>query len=679
MKKTREVFWTEKKWRKIFSVFVSVLLWGILAVSIIIEGFEWPSHAISIFLMALIMAGLALGFKMNKPVSIIFTLLIPAASFYAVEGYSHLALTDISGGIQFLNLLVFYLLFAILWSVFGKSSVASAALSLIVMIIGLINYYVVAFRGTPVVPWDLLSVSTALSVTKNYVFSLDGRVVMISMIFILMAVLGSRIDLHFRWSIKREIFLAASVVISTVYVFFLQTPFAAEKFNLDDILFTPNVMYRNNGFTVSFLTNLQYLRFEKPDGYSEEAVKEIIQKTYEAAGEASGSKEIKAGPEQYPNIVVVMNESFSDMGEIALFSTNKDYMPFIHSMQKGEVDNCVTGKLLTSVLGGNTANSEFEFLTGDTMAFLPPGSIAYQQYIKSRTPNFAMALNENEGYDTTAIHPYYASGWEREIVYPYFGFGSDYFLEDMQEDGALKKNAEYLRKYISDKSLVNMLTDMYENKAGDRPLFTFAVTMQNHGGYFDAYDNFKQQIELLNVEDDYNKSYMDMYLSLIKESDEAFENLINYFKDYEEPTIVLMFGDHQPGDYVINSIYDTEKKRSLEESQNRYTVPFVMWANFDIEDEQIDKISVNYLSVLLSEKAGIPMTGYQTYLSQLRETLPVITANVIIDKDGNYYANNRTKDCPYEDILNEYSILQYNHLFDKEHRQNEFFGDTSGD
>lgn len=678
MKKTREVFWTQKKWRKVLGMIISVLLWGVLAVSIIIEGFEWPSHIISALLILLIMAGLFSGFKMNRPVSVIVALLIPAASFYAIEGYSHLALTDISGGIQVLNLLVFYLIFAILWSVFGKSSIALSALSLVMMIIGLINYYVVAFRGTPVVPWDLLSVSTALSVSKNYIFSIDGHVVMISMIFVLMAVLGSRTDLHFKWSVKRGICIAASVVISAAYVFFLQTPFVAEKFDLDDVLFTPNTMYKNNGFTVSFLTNLQYLRFEKPDGYSEEAVKEIIQKTYETAGndKNAGHKSDKA---QYPNIVVIMNESFSDMGDIAVFDTNQDYMPFIHSLQKGELDNCVTGKLLTSVLGGNTANSEFEFLTGDSMAFLPPGSIAYQQYIKGRTPNFAMALNEDEGYDTTAMHPYYAAGWEREKVYPYFGFGSDYFLEDMEKDESLKKNVEYLRKYISDKSLVNMITDMYEHKTNDSPLFTFAVTMQNHGGYFDAYDNFDQQIELLNVEDDYNKSYMDMYLSLIKESDEALENLIDYFKDYEEPTIVLMFGDHQPGDYVINSIYDTKKERSLEESQNRYTVPFVMWANFDIEDEQIDKISVNYLSTLLSEKAGLPLTGYQTYLSQLRKTLPVITANVIIDKDGNYYANNRTNDCPYEDILNEYAILQYNHLFDSEHRQNEFFGDTAGD
>lgn len=36
---------------------------------------------------------------------------------------------------------------------------ALSVLALAMMLHWLINYYVVAFRGTPVVPWDLLSVS----------------------------------------------------------------------------------------------------------------------------------------------------------------------------------------------------------------------------------------------------------------------------------------------------------------------------------------------------------------------------------------------------------------------------------------------------------------------------------------------------------------------------------------
>lgn len=668
MKNISGVLWTQKRWRKVTAIIISVLLLAALTVSIVLEGFQWPYHAVTILLLPIIGAGLFFGFKMSRKVSIIFMAAIPAVCFYALEGYSHFAFTDMTAGIQLLNLCVFYLIFIILLFASGKSSIALTGLSLAMMVIGLINYYVVAFRGTPVVPWDLLSVSTALSVTVNYVFSLDGRVVMITCIFVIAAVLGSRTDVKVKWSVKRSIAAALSVVLCFFFVGFLQTPLAANAFAMDDILFTPNVMYRNNGFTVSFLTNLKYLQTEKPNGYGSEAVAALTDSVQEDT--TSGAKNDKK-----PNIVVIMNESFSDMADIADFETNEDYMPFVHSALSGELDNCVAGKMVSSVLGGNTANSEFEFLTGDTMAFLPPGSIAYQQYIKSSTPNFTTFLSDALGYHTVAMHPYYAGGWNRDIVYPFFGFDEAYFLEDMRSsDCYLHEDASYLREYISDKSVVDMITGRYERHEDEAPLFTFAVTMQNHGGYFDAYDNFEQQIELLNVEEDYNKDYMDMYLSLMKESDEAFERLVNFFEDYDEPTIVLMFGDHQPGDYVINSIYDTKKEYSFEEQQKRYLVPFIMWANYDIEDEQIDKISANYLSTLLSEKAGLPLSGYQTWLSQLRETLPVITANVFIDSDGNVYPAGDSDETPYADVINDYAILQYNHLFDKTGRDETFFG-----
>ncbi len=668
MSNIKDVLWTPKRWRKIFGSIAGLLLFLLLGVSIVMDGFDAVYHTISIILLLCTTAALFFGFKMNKIVSLLFSAAIPAVCFYALEGYSHLAFADITAGIQFLNLGVFYLLFILLLFILGKSSAALGTLSMSMMVIGLINYYVVAFRGTPVVPWDLMSVSTALSVTVNYEFTLDGRVVMIMLIFILAAVLGSRTDIQMRWSIKRSVALAASLILVGSYITFLQTPLAARAFALDDILFTPNVMYRNNGFTVAFLNNLQYMETKKPEGYSEEKLNEFT----------SMPEALVDRKEGYPNIVVVMNESFADMADIAQIKTNEDAMPFVHSALNGEIENCVSGRMLASVLGGNTANSEFEFLTGDTMAFLPPGSIAYQQYIKEKTPNFTEFLSESLGYHTLALHPYGASGWNRNIVYPFFDFDEAYFLEDMRSRNCyLNDDISYLRDYVSDEALVDMITGRYERHEDKAPLFTFAVTMQNHGGYFDAHSNFHEEIELYDVEESYRKEYMDRYLSLMKKSDEAFEKLVRFFENYDEPTIVLMFGDHQPGDYVVPAIYDTEKEYTLEEQQKRYLVPFVMWANFELEDEYIEVISANYLNTVLSEKAGLPLNGYQTYLSELRKTLPVITANVMVDSKGEMYPVADAGETAYAQLMNDYAILQYNHLFDKNNRRNGFFGGKS--
>ena len=208
-------------------------------------------------------------------------------------------------------------------------------------------------------------------------------------------------------------------------------------------------------------------------------------------------------------------------------------------------------------------------------------------------------------------------------------------------------------------------------------MFTFEVTMQNHGGYSKEYPGFEPSIELTQIpEEEKTLSVIstERYLTLVKETDQAFEELINYFSNVDEDTIVVMFGDHQPSDYIANAILrlnNTDQESSIEEFQNGYKVPMIMWANYDIEEQDINQISVNYLSGLLMEQAGLPLTDYQTYLQSLRKTLPVITANIYIDKDGQFY---EYSDEAYKDQLNQYSILQYNHLCDNKNRVDKFFG-----
>ena len=670
----------KKKYQWIRLLLVVALLIAAMSFGIYTAGIQMPYALINIGLIGLIAAGLIYDFKFNTVLSVVMTVLVPILCFYLLEGYSHFALVNMAWQIQILNIILYALIFVLMAGISGNFARAGVITAAAEMAIGLINYYTVNFRQTPILPWDLLSVKTALSVTGNYTFKLPGEILMIAMLFILLAVIASKICLDVKGLRKRLIVSFAGVFAVFLYAAGIQTTQAGKMFGLDDILFTPNVLYRNNGFMVAFTVNMQYLKIDKPAGYNDESRKELAEqytiqaRTAQASAGGDGGNGV-TGEEKLPNIIVIMNESFSDLADIAEFETNQDYMPFIHSMEEGAVDNVVSGDFYVSVLGGNTANSEFEFLSGNTMAFLPPGSIAYQQYINDRMPSMAWTLQGCLNYETLGMHPYYASGWDRDEVYPYLGFQKTLFKEQITELASFKGSYGYLRKYISDQAVTDLIIEEYqpENRSGQQK-FTFAVTMQNHGGYFDEYANFKQEIELLNVKDDDYKFYTDMYLSLIKKSDEALENLVQYFETYDEPTIILFFGDHQPGNYVIRSIYDTEKERTIEESQQRYVVPFVMWANYDIEDEHIDKISANYLQTLLFEKAGIPLTGYQSYLADLRKTLPVITANVLIDKDGVYYASGESH--PYEELLSYYEAYQYNYMFDEKNRYNEFFGDV---
>lgn len=197
------------------------------------------------------------------------------------------------------------------------------------------------------------------------------------------------------------------------------------------------------------------------------------------------------------------------------------------------------------------------------------------------------------------------------------------------------------------------------------PMFVFAVTMQNHSAYNKLYDNFTPEITVNGLE---NNLSLTTYMSLVRESDRAFEGLVNYFSDYEEPTVILMFGDHQPNNSIATPLlkdagidYD---ESNLELSEGRYIVPYILWSNFDMEmqeDYDIDDVSVNYLSGILMDAAGLPKSAYQTFLSEVREDFPVITGHSFIDKNG--------KITPISEYYNFdklalYAKFQYNYLFD---------------
>lgn len=593
-------------------------------------------------------------FRTPLALQIIITILVPIAAFYLLEAFSHQPF-EITWKIQVLNILFFMLLEVILICITGRTSVASLILMFVALAVGLINYYTLQFRGTPVLPWDILSVKTAASVTTEYDFKVTWHVIWISLVMLTVAAC-SIIFTHIRIKgvLRRILSGAFGIVALILCTMGLWQKATVDFFELDDILFTPVDMYEDNGFAISFAYNLQYLRVKAPTGYDAETVYR----------EEESYVNTNADRHSNPNIIVIMNESFCDPAVLTDFETNQDYMPFIHSLLEGG-DNVVSGYAYPSVCGGNTANSEFEFLTGSSMAFLPEGSVAYQQYVKDETPALGWYLQSLD-YRTCGMHPFGSAGWNRNTVYPNLGFEMTRFSGDM-------RGAQKMRTYISDAATYEMIEANYATK-DDKSLFTFEITMQNHGGYFQDYDNFEREIELINTDaEQVDINITERYLSLVKKSDEAFEDLIQHFENTDEPVIILMFGDHQPGDYALKAIWRPEDDPDIQTLQQRYKVPFVMWANFDIESEYVEGISLNYLSTLLFQKAGVPLTGYQEFLSELHETFPVINAKGVVDAEGQYYAWG--DDIPDEDgLLEKYKAFQYNMLFDEENRDNAFFG-----
>ena len=628
-----------------------------------------------------------LNIRFGKILSAMLYLLLPLAVVCALENYTHV-ITDLAPLILVLNLLFFYVLYGLLTALTGSVRMGFRLATLVPMLFGLTNYFVVSFRGSPIVPWDLLSFGTAASVADNYEFVLSWKAFYSVLAFIWMILLSSKSTVKLGRKKLRVISIAAYVALMFLYVGEIQNSAVQSFFGMDTTLFTLNVLYRNNGIAAAFLGNLRFLNIEQPSGYSVDKVEALMKQVEadeqgeedaknepetDAQGEtvqatqaktnATAETEAPASSGQYPNIVVIMNEAFSDLSVWGDFATSEEVMPFFKSLQQ----EAVGGELYVSVKGGNTANTEFEFLTGDTMGFLPKGSIPYQQYINDETPSLASYL-KTLGYSTTAIHPYNRTGWDRDTVYEKFGF--DEFLDKDSFSSPYR-----LRGYISDKSAFDKIREQFSIKGDDERKFIFEVTMQNHGGYSRETPDFNIYLTLPEVTGKTTSVVAtEKYLTLINQTDRALEELIDYFKEQDEPVIVVMFGDHQPSDYITNVIQricGATTSDSLADLEQGYRVPFVMWSNYGLEHKYYDGISVNYLSSILMENAGIPLTGYQTFLKKLMETLPVINANVYRDADGNFY--NYEEDA-YSGELKDYQMLQYNHLVDKKHRDDAFFG-----
>ena len=576
--------------------------------------------------------------KIQRTLYFVVYALLPVGIFYLMEAYEHNALLEVRTEAQFFNIFIFELLAWIIYLAIGHMCAAARVILGIAMAFGITNHYVMKFRSTPFVPWDIFSVRTATSVAENYDFTPDMRLVIVTLIFI--AAMSLVRFLKKAPKIKLQVRLGTllvSVLVTCLFVNTLQKEDFQTKHYLYPFLFTPAYMTEVNGMAVTFAMNLAYVVVDKPQGYSAKDAQKTLE-SYEK------TEDTKQDTQDLPNIIVIMDEAFSDLAVIGDLQTNEDYMPFMHKMQQGQ-KNTITGYAQVSVCGGNTANSEFEFLTGDTMAFLPSGSIAYQQYVKQDTPSLASYL-KGLGYATYAQHPYYASGWDRERVYPLLGFEHMDFIDDYT-------NVSYVRKYISDASDMQHIIETYEKKEAGKPAFIFNVTMQNHGGYTDVYPNFENDIQA-----QYNSDALNQYLSLIRKTDAALEDLVSYFSKADEKTVIVFFGDHQPSDAVANQIemasgVDPSYMNS-EQQKKRYQVPYLVWANYDIGEASDQNTSLNYLSAQVLKAAGVPTSAYQNYLLELCNTYPVLSAagsteNVGADKDA----------------LLTYRKLQYYNLFER--------------
>ncbi len=550
------------------------------------------------------------------------------------------------------NIFFLELFLILLFMICNKAKTAVRIELILMWFLGLANAYVYRFRRSYIRPWDLTSLGTAANVASNYDYTPALHMAISFCIMLVLFVLASfckpEADKLFgEKKMPRVVFgLLAAGLISLMTVM-MQKDVMKDALGIYTIFFDSKGMMKKNGMAVNFMYQMKYLKVEKPAGYDPHTQEEIL---------ASYGSSEKA-PEHMPDIMVFMDEAFSDPKVDGDFSVNEDYMPFVHSLMEGS-ENTISGYINVSVNGGNTPNTEFEFLTGNTLGFLPEGCIAFQQYVRREMDSIPFYLS-SLGYQTFASHPYKASGWDRPKAWKLLGFDELLFKEYFEE-----RDPMLVRNYISDDSHFQMVSDKMDEMNAAGPVFSFNVTMQNHSGYSkDEYDNFERKILVDASKESDRLIEMENYLSLIKYSDEAFEKVVKRYEDSDRDMMIVFFGDHQPEAAVFDEMWDENGKYwddlSEEDYVNTYRVPFVIWANFDIDEMTGVETSVNYLGDLVLKEAGFDLPAYRKFLQEQAAEYPVVSAVRYVDKNGNSVMQNN-----WGDELLDYQRMQYYEMFD---------------
>lgn len=578
--------------------------------------------------------------------------------FWGVAQFAAVELLSIS---QFNFQSVRYLLLNVLWCcipgavlmvVLRWGALAITLSSALFTAWGLANHFYGALRENPLEYSDLAQAGTAANVVGNYDFRIETvtAAAVLAALAVSVCLFASLGRCCWKRSWKRESCTLAGVV-AAVVVFCLGIPAFGlnQAWNISDVS-------EKYGYLLSFFSYAKAgLGDGKPDNYTAELADSIL----EEAAQTGGGETAGGADSDTPNVIVIMNEAFADLPQLYGFETNVDPLSNIHSM-----DNTITGTLLTSVFGGGTSNTEYEFLTGNSLFALPAGSCPYVQYMSNTQQSIAWRM-QNLGYSVAGYHPYYGNGYRRDANYPLLGLDPFYDIE------ADLPGQEYLRSYLSDSSDFENVIWLYEQSQEDEPFFLFNVTMQNHGGYSASVPQVEVTVEPEDPE--LQLPALEEYLSLIYETDQAFAELTDYFSQVEEDTIILMFGDHQPGlgDTVMDQLQaQYSGDDDLVASGNlRYRSSFVIWANFDIEEASDVLTSPNYLRAMVLEQAGMELNAYESFLLQLQEEFPAMNAFSCLDSDGVWYDRGAVE----SQSLDDYACLVYNNVFDKKHMNQDYY------
>lgn len=374
--------------------------------------------------------------------------------------------------------------------------------------------------------------------------------------------------------------------------------------------------YQNYGFAYGLTYTFADFGISRPTEYSEELVAEIADDIVEPTPEPEAVEAAAPSPIT-PNVVFVQLESFFNVHDLEGASFSQDPIPVFSSL----MESCPSGQLKVPSVGGATANTEFEVLTGMNLDYFGEGEFPYNTVLKD-TGCETICFNLKElGYTATAIHNYTGTFYGRNVVYAQLGFDRFVPLEYMN---GLTYNA---LGWAHDRVLTGETLQALETTEGRD--FVFTVTVQSHGKYPSEPVEGLDEIDVLSCPESVDAGALENYVNELSQVDAFIGELIEALEGFDEPVVLVLYGDHLPALNIENADLRTG---------DMYQTTYVLWNNFGLDMEGGDMQAFQLTAHVLGE-LGI-RNGFLTRFHQ-----------------------GFGPDCESEDYLDFLRVLEYDMLY----------------
>lgn len=564
-------------------------------------------------------------------------------------------------GAFLLGLVVVYLFFGAMVCLCKRIPLAAFITGLFFTIMPIVDLFKTNILKEHFLPWDLLLAKNADSFT-TFLTSLEIPtamwVLILCTIVYLICLLLLRPELPLAW--KKRI-IGAPILLACLYLFTMN-PSVRECYSAFGL--SPQAPgdqtknYTENGFITAFVLNFSSLNMGAPDNYNKAYLEQAFA-PYQPS-EDSG-KDF-----QNPDIIIILSESFWDPTVLNGVTYSDDPIKNYRRI----AEEHPSGSMVSCTFGGGTVRPEFEILTGMTTNMLPSGNVPYQQYVFNDIFSYARQF-KNLGYDTIGIHTYQKDFYERDRAYPLLGF--DEFLGEYDLHAEHHWNSG---PYITDETITEEIIYQLE-QPHETGLFLQAITMENHGLYFDKYDPSDWDIQVSSdVLSERNLNVLHNYCKGVSDSDAELGKLYDYVMNREKPTVVLWYGDHLPtlgGDFepyttTGNISSATASEWTTEEKYGMFSTPYVIFSNYDTGHAyraEGASVSPYLLTALLCDYIDAPETTRTNFLLDLYETCPVISPYYELYSDT-------TDETTRNRYIKLHELLTYDDLMGKQYLTKDF-------